>query len=156
MPEADSQPDVPSAAVRRCRSRGLDILAGCALACLLAACSSSPEKKLAEAAKKVASWSSAAEMAGVSWQARRVPRRYAEAAAQAAQQGIEKERTGLAEAPKTLADERVASAVGEMSELSALAGRLWAAVRSKDRDEAGRVAHEIGARGRALRDASGR
>jgi hypothetical protein len=154
MPDAKPQPVLSSTAAPRRRSRWV-AAAGCALACALVACSS-PEKQLDDAATKVASWSTAAEMAGVSWQTGMVPRRYAEAAAQAAQQGIEKERTGLAGAPKTLADARVASAVGEMSELSALSGRLWAAVRSEDRDEAGRIAHEIGARGRALRDASGR
>jgi hypothetical protein len=43
-----------------------------------------------------------------------------------------------------------------MSDLSVLAARLEAAVRSGDRAGAGDIAREIGARGRALRDRGGR
>ncbi len=154
MPGGNPRPVASLAAVRRARSSWLAAAAAGALACALAACSDPPEKRLAAAAERVASWSTAAERAGVSWQARVVPRRYAQAAAQAAQRGIEDERARLAGSPAMLANERVAASAGEMSELSALAGQLWAAVRSRDRDEAGRLAHEIGARGRALRDAS--
>lgn len=127
------------------------------LACALASCSSSPRETLADASERVASWSAAAEMAGESWTAGLVPGRYAEAAAQAAHRGIEGERARLSAAPRALSDEAVASAAREMSDLAALAARLWSAVRGGDRARAGELAREIGARGRALRDgAAGR
>jgi hypothetical protein len=157
MPDGNPGTLAPFAAPAPVRAR-IPRLASAALAvlaCAVAGCGGSPEKQLKDTAEHVASWATAAEIAGERWQAGVVPRRYAEAAAEAAQKGIEQQRTRLAKVPKTLADGAVGPSAREMSELSALASRLWTAVRSGDRGQAGELAHELGERGRALRDGSG-
>jgi hypothetical protein len=99
---------------------------------LAAACSGGPEKAMREAAESARSWAAAARVAADAWTAHRVGRGYARAALEAAQRGLEEERSTLAASPANLADARVSATAQDIGRLSALVATMGESVRNDD------------------------